>query len=412
MKNLKKFKLFLKKSAQGLVSGGADNDPSGISTYSIAGATFGYSFLWLMILILPMLVSVQAMCARLGDLKRKGLTEILKERYPLPIVWFSALILLLANTATIGADIAGMAYVLGFITNTFDFIWVFPIAGFIWYVVVFKNYKTIEKYLLWLTAVFLSYILAAFLARPNWLEIGRAIILPTIRLTTDYFLVALAVMGTTISPFLFFWQSKEQVEDGRPKKLRLLDAKEEGRTLAPGFTFAIIIAIFIMISTGTVLFKNNLTQITSAAEAALALEPLAGKFAMLLFSLGILGAGFLAVPIIATSTAYAVSEVLGWRDSLSDDIVRARGFYAVITVSLLVGVAIVFLPINPIKALFYSQVLNGILTPFLILIVLFLCNNRKVVGQYVNGWFDNLFGILAVFIMFLSSIGLFWQTFS
>lgn len=406
---IKKIKQFFKRAGPGIISGGADNDPAGISTYSIAGASTGYSQIWLMILATPMLIAVQAMCARLGDVKRKGLATILKEHFPRPLAVLAVLILVVCNTVTIGANLAGMAEVTTLVFKTNYLIWLVLFTLLIWYVVVFGNYQMIRNYLLWLVAVFSSYILAGILAKPDWGQVLREAILPSVTFTPTYFIAAVGILGTTITPYLFFWQTKEEVEEKKPLKATLAEAKKEDTILAPGFIFSNLISIFIMISAGTVLFGH--TEIQSAADAAQALEPLAGRSASLLFAVGIVGAGFLAVPILASSTAYAVAELLNWRESLSEKLHKAKGFYFVISLSLAVGFLIPLLQVNPIKALFYSQIMDGVLAPLLLVLLLLLCNNKKIMGQYRNGWFDNLFGVLAALVMILVTIGMFWQLF-
>lgn len=403
----KKVKNFLKKARPGIITGGADNDPAGISTYSIAGATTGFSQLWLMILATPMLIAVQAMCARLGDVKRKGLATILKEHFPKPLAILAVVVLVTCNTVTIGADLAGMAEATSLIFKTNYLIWVIPFTILIWYVVIFENYRVIKTFLFWLVAVFFSYILAGILAGPDWGQVLRAIVFPSITFTPIYFMAAVGLLGTTITPYLFFWQTKEEVEEKEPLQVDLKKANREDMILAPGLIFSNLIAIFIMISTGAVLFGKS--GIRTASDAARALEPLAGQNAALLFAVGIVGAGLLAVPILATSSAYAVAELFGWRESLSAKLQKAKGFYFVISCSLLVGLALSFLKIDPIKALFYSQILAGILAPVLLILILILCNNKKIMGRYHNGWFDNIFGILTVLVMLLVAGGMFWQ---
>lgn len=404
---MKKIRQFLKKSGPGLITGGADNDPAGISTYSMAGAQTGYSQIWLMILATPMLIAVQAMCARLGDVKRKGLATILRQHFPKPVAFLAVLILVVCNVITIGADLSGMAAATSLVIKTHYLVWIAPFAFLMWYIVVFENYKVIRNYLLFLVFIFSTYIISGILAKPDWEQILRQIVFPKVQFTPAYFMVAVGILGTTITPYLFFWQTKEEVEEKEPLSETLKEAKKEDQILAPGFIFSNLISIFIMIATGTVLFGKM--EIRTAQEAAMALEPLAGPLAGLLFAVGIIGAGLLAVPILATTTAYAVAELFGWRESLSEKLQKARGFYFVITLSLLVGVAISLLEINPIRALFYSQILAGILAPFLLVLLLLVCNNKKIMGSYVNGWFDNFFGAGSVVFMVLATFALFWQ---
>lgn len=404
-------KALFKKSIPGIITGAADNDPSGISTYSMAGAQFGYGLNWLMVIATPMLIAVEAMCARLADVKKKGLAAIIKEHYPRPVVFVSVIFLVVANIVTIGADFSGMSAAVSLLTGIDSFLYVLIIAGVIWAMIFFANYKLVQKYLLWLVLFSLAYIFAAFLAKPNWLLVIKQTFIPQIILSYGFFAASLALLGTTITPYLFFWQASEEVEEKFPKRLLLSRAKQEDKIVAPGFIASNIISIFIMIATGTVLYSHGITDIGDASQAAAALEPLAGPFARFFFAIGLLGAGFLAVPVLITTTAYAIAETFGWRDSLSDKINRAKGFYTVIGFAILIGIFIAFIGIDPIKALFYSQVLTGILTPFLLLLILLLCNNKKIMGVYTNRWFDNTFGFMAFFFMVAAAIGLFWQFF-
>lgn len=405
-------KIPFKKWIPSIITGASDNDPSGISTYSIVGARFGYSLNWLMVAATPMLIAVEAMVARLADVKRKGLSAIINEHFPKPIGVLSAFILAIVNIATIGADLSGMSSALGLIIGVDSVLYVFIMAILVWIIVFFLDFKTVTKWLLVMVFFSFSYIIAAVLARANWVEVFTQTFMPSISLNLGFFAAATALLGTTIAPYLFFWESGEEVESKEPKGMLLTRARHEDRIVAPGFIVSNIISLFIMIAAATVLFKNGITDIKDAAAAAEALAPFAGEYAKTLFAVGILGAGFLAVPVLATTTAYAIAETFGWRDSLSDKVSKAKGFYTVIAISILVGIFISAVGIDPIRALFYSQVLTGILTPFLLLLILLLCNNKKVMGAYTNKWFDNTFGFLALLAMAGSSIGLFWQFFS
>lgn len=393
----------------GIISGGADNDPSGIATYSISGAQFGYQQLWLLVISTPMLIAIQAMCARLGDVKRKGLMAIMRDHYA-PIFAISAsIVLIITNIATLGADLAGMADAFGLATHSSFIWWVIPVSVIMWYVILFQNHKVIEKYLFSLSFAFLAYIVSAFLSKPDWFRVIREIFVPSMTPSVPFFLAGLGLMGTTITPFLFFWQSRQGAEEHKAKQELLHEAKKEDKEVAPGFVFSNLISLFIIISTASVFHARGSYVIVTAADAARALEPLAGSFATYLFSFGIICSGLLAVPVLAASTAYVVAETFGWRESLSDRINKAKGFYTVLTASILVGVGIAMSGVSPMQALLYSQVLNGILAPILIILILFMCNDKKIMGTYVNRWFDNVFGWIAVVIMLLGSAGLFWQ---
>lgn len=405
--SLKKFKQNLKKYIPALITGGADNDPSGIATYSISGARFGFGQLWLMVLATPMLVAVQGMCSRLADVRRQGLSHILKEEFGVLVAWISAGIIIVANTVTIGADILAVSLAFELITGIGLKYWVLPITIIIWYVVLFKDYKTISKYLAWLLVFFVFYAVAAILAGPNWGLVLKNMFVPNLTgVGREYYIAAVAVLGTTITPYLFFWQVKEQLEEKKTVAAALKDAPHEDRINAPGFIFSQSITIFIMIAAALSLSSGD--GIKTAADAARALEPVAGRFATIIFSLGIIGAGLLAIPVLAVSTATVVAETVGFKhEGLSNKIKSAKGFYAVITLSLLAGAAILIIGIDPLSALYYSQVLAGVLAPFLILLILIVCNRRRVMGEYSNGWFDNFFGTLAFIVMLGTSILMF-----
>lgn len=401
---------FVKRWVPSIIAGGADNDPAGIATYSISGARFGYHQIWLLILSTPMLIAVQAMCARLGDVKRKGLMLIIREHYPPVVAYSVAGVLIVANTTTLGADLAGVAEAVGMMTGTSYIWWVVPIALCIWAIVVLKSFRIIERYLLVLSLVFICYVVSGLLARPVWHDVIRAIVFPNIEFSIEYLLAGVGLLGTTITPFLFFWQSRQGTEEKQSKKNLLSSARQEDRRMAPGFIYSNCISFFIMIASAQALFgKISPSAIMSSADAARALEPLAGKSATVLFSLGIIGAGLLAIPVLAISTAYAVAEIFGWRESLSDRTNKAKGFYTVISASIIVGVGIALSGLSPMKALLYSQVLGGMVGPLLVTLILFLCNDRRIMGTLVNRWFDNLFGWITVVVLMLGSAGIFWQ---
>ena len=400
---------YRRKSLPGIVTGGADNDPAGISTYAISGASYGFARLWLMVLAIPMLIAVQAMCTRVGDVKKQGLSTIFKSHFHPAIAWMATLGVVLANVFTIGADIVGMSAVLGFLADADYRLFVIPVTFIIWYLVVFKSYRAIMKYFQWLVLFFFSYVFAAFLAKPDWWEVTRSLIWPR-RVLPDagYWMAAVGILGTTITPYLFYWQTKEEVEEQRTPREAAEEAEHADFYNTPGFVFSQIITVFIMVATGATLFAHG-QSINTAVDAAAALEPFAGPLSKWLFAVGILGAGFLAVPVLAASTGYVVSETAGWQDSLSDPVTQAKGFYAVITLALLAGLLIMVLGLDPIRALFYSQIVNGILGPLLIVLILRVANDRTVMGKYTNGWFDNVFGWLAVLVMTAAAATMFFQ---
>ncbi len=408
---LKKLRKLLGKWGSGIITGGADNDPAGITTYAVSGAQFGYSQLWLMVMATPMLVAVQAMCSRLGLVKRKGLAAIIKDHYSPGIALGAIAILIISNVLTLGADLVGVAAAAGLMTGTPYIWWVLPVGGIIWYLVVFQNYPTIRRFLLWLNLLFVAYIFAVILVSPDWLVVLRGLVVPTIYFDMKYLLALMGVLGTTITPFLLFWQTQSEVEDHSGKAVNVREIKTQDILLAPGFIFSNLISICIMIATASVVRGQGLTDLTSAAQAAQALEPVAGPLAKYLFGLGIIGAGFVAIPILAASAGAAIAEIFGWKESLSDRPNKARGFYLVISVAIFLGIFMGLVGFDPIKALLYSQVLAGCVGPLLIVLLIFLCNDVSVMGRYVNGWFDNLFGWFTVAVMTLGTVGLLWQLF-
>lgn len=389
----------------GVITGGADNDPAGIITYTTAGALFGYALLWVLALCTPLMIAIQEMAARIALVKRKGLASIIKEHYGKRTAMLIMSSLALVNIATIGADIAGIAAVLGLLTGLHWGIFVIPVAALIGYLVLFKKYRTIRKVLLALTALLFVYILSSFLANPNWFEVARGLI-PSYMNSVTFFMAAVGIIGTTISPYMLFWQASDELEERKT----ILKPKELELDTALGMAWSNIVAAFIIIAAGSTLFLAGIS-VDTAEEAALALQPLAGHFAYILFSIGIIVSGFLALPVLAGSTAYAVSETFGWREGLNKKFFSAKGFYFVFMLALFVGAALAFLPINPIHFLFYTQILDGFLTPLLALILLLLCNNKEIMGEYTNNKTKNFFAILLIAILVILDLFLVNQIF-
>lgn len=406
---MKKIKDFLKRGTPAVITGAADNDPAGISTYSIAGAQFGYQLNWLMVLATPMLIAVEAMAARLADVQKKGLASIISEYYSYPIALLASLILIVANIITIGANLSGMVAALNLLIGGRSFLWIIPIGLSIWAIVVSQNYQIIKKILFYLVPFFITYVIAAILSKPDWLTVLKQTFIPSLTFTSAFFIATMGLLGTTIAPYLLYWHAKEEVEEKRSKTLRFSIARHEDRITAPGFIISNVVSLFIMIATGSTLFTYGITDIQDAATAAQALEPLAGTFAKTLFAVGLLSAGFLAVPILCVTTGSVVAETLKWKDLLTGHPGREKGFYAVISTSIIVGMMVPLVGLSPIKALFYSQALNAVLMPVLILLTLKICNDKKFMGRFVNGKFDNLFGGLAAFSMILATLALLWQ---
>jgi len=399
----KKKKPFFSKLIHGFITGNADNDPAGISTYTIVGARFGLSLALFHILSAPLLINTQAICARIGDVTKKGLASVISLYYGKTLATIAMVLVVTANILTLGADFAGVAAGFNLIFPQINILFILPlIAAILWYLVVFKSYKVISRVLAGLGIIFISYIITAFLIKPDWLQVAKGILIPDIQFTSNFWLTAVAMLGTTITPFLFYWQTAEEIEDHPSVK----DVKSEVGQVSWGLIFAIITSTFIIITSALTLNKHNIS-VNSAAEAALALKPLAGDFASLLFAIGIIGAGLLAIPVLTSTSAYAIAETFNWRTGLNKKVNQAKGFYTVLTFSFFVGLAIALLKINPIKMLFYSQVVNGIITPFILAMILKLASKKVIMKKYTIGKTQKTIGWLTVAIMLFASIASF-----
>lgn len=423
MMQRKSFSRFLRVLGPGIVTGAADDDPSGIATYSQAGATYGYGFLWVFPFIYPLLLAVQESCSRIGAVTGKGLAAVIKENYSRKLLYMSVLLVVVANTINIGADLGAMAATTQLFVDLPYALLAVIYAVVIILLVVFVSYKKYAKILKWLAIALLSYPVAAFLIGQNWSEVFQATFfsLPTINADTIYILVG--ILGTTISPYLFFWDTSEIVEEeivhhrltetGSNPKVNKHFLKSIRLDNFMGMTLATVTAWFIVIVCASVLFKNGVTGIDTAADAAKALEPLvkgfpyAGLIAKVIFSVGVIGIGLLAVPVLAGSSAYAISETLGWKEGLHRKFKRAAGFYIVIIVATLVGLFINFLGIDPIQALIFTAVFNGIAAVPLLWMIARVGNNSKIMGSYKNGVVSNIFVRIALLVMGVAVIALF-----
>ncbi|EKD58768.1 MAG: natural resistance-associated macrophage protein [uncultured bacterium] len=403
---LKKTYLFVRALGPGLITGASDDDPGGIGTYSSVGAQFGMGILWMAAWLLPMMLAIQETCARIGIVTNKGLAAVLKEHFTKKTVMTAVLLLTIANVANIGADLGAMAASLNMITGIDFAVGAVAFAVIIILLEIFVKYHVYVKVLKWLTLSVFAYIVAGVMTHPDWLNVFKNSFLPQISFTKEYIFAMIAVFGTTITPYLFFWQASEEVEDG--KMNHALKNKKAVRTrvsamrtdVNAGMILANIVFFFIVLTTANVLFANGITNIDSAQDAALALKPLAGNYAFLLFAIGIIGTGFLAVPILAGSGAYALSELMNWNNGLEEKYSDARGFYLVITFSIIVGLAMNFLGINPIKALYWSAFLNGIIALPLLAIIMKIGGNKKIMGKETNPAWVKICGWAAVVSMF------------
>lgn len=412
-------KLF-KDLGPGIITGAADDDPSGIATYSQAGAMFGHKFLWTSLYILPLVYSIQEIAARVGLVTGKGIARNLKEIYPKPLVYLLISGLLIANTINLGVDLGAIATALQLILPVHFDILLISITIMIVILELFTSYKQYAKVLKWLALSLLAYIITGLFIKADWQQLLQQTLIPNFENSYIWFFTLVGLMGTTISPYVMFWQANEEVEEemsagllsrkgGLPKISWKLIRKMRVDTLV-GMMFAAITSWFIMFTAGSTLFPNGITEITSAAQAAEALEPLvqtfpnAGFLAKLLFTFGIVGTGLLAVPIFAAASSYAVSELFNWKEGLNNKVKRAKPFYAVIVISTLVGVGINYLGINSIQALVYSAVLNGVVSIPLIAGVLSIGRNERLMGEYRTPAILQALGIFTFICMLAGSL--------
>ncbi|HKO15899.1 MAG TPA: divalent metal cation transporter [Gemmatimonadaceae bacterium] len=401
----------------GLITGAADDDPSGIATYSQAGAAFGYGLLWTAIISLPLMAAVQLMCARIGIVKKSGLAAVLREHYPRWLLWLACALLLVGNTINIAADLAGMAAGAQLLTGV-GAVWFVP--GFtllILALLVFASYERMTRVLKWITLALFSYVLAAVLSRPDWPGVLRGVVLPRVVWSEGYLLMFVAILGTTISPYLFFWQAAQNAEQdalllrrivGRPRRAVQRELRAAARDVGMGMLFSNAIMFFIILTAGATLNRAGLTTVETAAQAAAALRPLAGPAAALLFTIGLVGTGMLGVPVLAGSAAYAVAEAASWRSGMDEKVRRARQFYGVIAVAMIVGMLLNFAQVDAIRLLIWSAVINGLLAPPLIVIILIVCNNARVMGEHRNRLAMNVLGGLAAGLMTAAAVALVW----
>ena len=411
-----RFRRFFSRLGPGLITGAADDDPSGISTYSVTGAAFGYAPLWTALFSFPLMTAVQMMCARLGMVTGEGLAGVIRRHYPRWVLWTACALLVIANTVNIGADLGGMAKVSEMVTGIRSFYWTPVYALMIGGFLIWSSYYAIARIFKWLTLVLFSYVLAAFLAKPDWAAVIRATFIPHVEWSGAYWATLVGILGTTISPYLFFWQASQEVEEEREQGELTLEARK-GATrfelrksrddVVTGMFFSNLIMYFIILTTAATLHAHGKTTISTAQDAAEALRPLAGSGAYWLFSLGLIGAGMLGVPVLAGSSAYAVAEGAVWRGSLADRAGLSREFYAVIAVGLALGLALDYAGFNAVSMLFWSAVLNGVLAPPLIVIVLLLTSNRAVMGSRANPRWLAALGWATVAVMTAASCAMF-----
>lgn len=363
----------------GIVSGAADNDPSGVVTYIQVGATTGFGLLWLMLLSTPMLYYLEEMSTRLGIVTKRGIGRILRTRYGPGVAMAVVVPLIVSNVITIGADLAGTGAALQLLTGVSWEWWIVPIAAVLGVMLVYSSYHVISRFLLVLTPLFLLYIVTGFIVHPNWSAVLRATFLPAIQFTPTYFAAALGLLGATLTPYMFFWQTNEEVEARRT----VPELDEERLDVAAGMIYANLIFYFIILVAGVVL-SGRAGGISTVGEAALSLRPVAGPAASMLFALGILVSGILSVPVMAACSAYALAEAFGWVEGLDKKVWQARGFYTLLTGALAVGAAIALLRISPVMLMFWSNVLNGLFLAPLFIVLLLLSSDPRICRRHTN----------------------------
>jgi NRAMP (natural resistance-associated macrophage protein)-like metal ion transporter len=408
---------WMRRLGPGLITGAADDDPSGIATYSQAGAQFGFGLLWTMLLTYPLMVAIQLVSARMGRVTGTGLATNLRRHYPPAVLYFAVLLLFVANTINIAADIAAMGAAAKLVLGGPVQLYVVLLGIFSLLLQMFMPYERYARYLKWLTLTLFAYVAIAFVIPVDWKAVGLSIVKPPIVFSAPYLTTVVAVLGTTISPYLFFWQASQEVEEIRsnPMQQPLLRAPVQATSQLKrinldtwvGMGLSNGIAFFIMLSAAATLHAHHI-EVNTTADAASALKPIAGNLAFALFSLGIIGTGMLALPVLAGSAAYAAAGTMKWRNSLALQVNLAKQFYAVIAVSILGGVALTFTHFDPIKALYWSAVINGLAAVPVMALVMLMSGNRRIMGEFAVGGLLRLVGWIATAAMGLAAIGMFW----
>ena len=399
----------------GLITGASDDDPSGIGTYAQAGARYGYATLWTTLAMLPMMVAAQFMCAKIGLVSGRGLAGVLRQHYPRAVLYPAVISMAVANTLNAGADIGAIAAAINLLVPIPPLWFVLPVSAGILGVQVFGKYRLIERVFKWLALALLAYIASSIFSHPDVLKVIQGTLIPTIRLDPGFIAILVALLGTTISPYLFFWQASQEVEEEISMGRRQLRQRQGATKLelsyalldtVAGMTFSEVVAYFIILASGATLFVAGKTEIASATDAAQALRPIAGDAAALLLAVGLIGAGALAVPILTGSAAYGISEAFGWKSGLDRKVSRAPQFYGVIAVATLIGLAINFLGINPISALVLSAVLNGLIAGPLLILVMLISNDPRAMGERTNGRLLNVVGWITTAVMCIAALAL------
>ncbi|QHS56830.1 divalent metal cation transporter [Mucilaginibacter sp. 14171R-50] len=416
-KYVRKLTAGLKTLGPGLVTGASDDDPSGIATYSQVGAQFGFTALWTALVTFPLMAAIQEMCARIGLVTTKGLTSTLRNHYPKWILWVMILFSFPAIILNIGADIAGMGAAANLIVPAvpaFAFSIVFTVLILV-SIIIFP-YQKVAGILKWFCISLLVYIAVPFFTDVNWPLVFRSTIIPHVNWSKDYVNALVAILGTTISPYLFFWQATMEAEDVQQRGATLMVDKrmitKMRKDVDLGMLFSNVVMFFIILTCGSVLYPHGIHQIETVEQAATALRPIAGDKAYWLFATGIIGTGFLAIPVLSGSLSYMFAETFNWKQGLDKKFFQAKPFYGVIIVSLLIGVLLNLIGINPVEGLLYAAILYGLTAPVIVLVVLHISNNRSVMGPYVNGRWSNMLGGLTFILMAAAAVAMLYLQFT
>lgn len=407
-----KISRFWKILGPGLVTGASDDDPSGIATYSQAGAAYGLSTLWTALITFPLMSSIQEMCARIGLVTSSGLAGTLRANYSRTVLYIMLLFSFPAIVMNIGADIAGMGAVGCLLFPSIPaayFSLFFTILLLV--LIVYLPYQKIAAMLKYLCIVLIVYLIIPFLYKQDLPAILKATFIPTIKFDKDFISILVAILGTTISPYLFFWQATMEVEQQKEKRLivnkRIISEMKQDVDF--GMLFSNVVMFFLILTTGTVLFNGGIHQIDTVEQAAQALKPLAGNSAYLLFAVGVIGTGLLAIPVLSGSLSYIVTETFGWKNGLDKKFHEAKVFYVIVGISLVLGLLMNHVGISPVKALIYSAILYGLTAPVLIAIILHISNNKKIMGKFTNGKRANILGFAALTLMTVAAVTLIYM---
>lgn len=406
----------LKKLGPGIITGASDDDPSGIATYTQAGAQFGPKLLWTAVFTYPLMAGIQEMCARIGLISQHGLAGIIKQYFPKPVLWLVVLLSFISITLNIGADIAGMGAVAHLLVPSIPpYLFSIAFTLILMRAIIIWNYKKIASVLKYLCISLFAYLLIPFFIQTNWRAALWNTFVPTIENNSSYLMALVGILGTTISPYLFFWQTSMEAEERLHHPKIIIDIKilrAMKIDVRGGMALSNMVFYFIVLTSANVLFPAGIRDIQTVEQAAIALKPLAGKFTYLLFAGGIIGTGLLAIPVLAGSLSYMMAETFDWKEGLDKKFHEARGFYITMIVSLLLGLCINFMGWSPIKSLLYAAVLYGLTAPILILLILLICNKKTIMGDYTNRVQSNILGILGFLLMSVAALMLLIQLIS